>query len=119
MPRVSRAEGLSRESRFSGPGSFGPILRASRKIRGEQVVLHVASSASRSSRIGIAVTRRLLRSSVARNRVKRVVREVFRRHPARHAGLDVVVMCRAIDDPWAESLRAEIAALLDKAIAPR
>ena len=46
------------------------------------------------SRLGIGLTRRLVATSVDRNRLKRVIREAFRRHPAKSAGFDCVVMLR-------------------------
>jgi ribonuclease P protein component len=95
MPREARAEGLSRRHRFTVQGSFGAILRNSRKLRTPHVVLHVAPGRPGVSRLGIALARRTLPSSVDRNRVKRIVRDVFRRHPVKHAGLDLVVSFRA------------------------
>ncbi len=46
------------------------------------------------SRLGLAISRRHLRTAVARNRVKRIVRESFRHHRRELSGLDVVVLCR-------------------------
>jgi ribonuclease P protein component len=52
-------------------------------------------SQSGRARLGLAISRRCARTAVARNRLKRIVRESFRLHAA--AGLppaDYVVMCR-------------------------
>ncbi len=46
------------------------------------------------SRLGLAISRKVARSAVARNRLKRIVRESFRHHQAELGGLDVVVMGR-------------------------
>ena len=55
--------------------------------------------------------------SVARNRLKRLARETFRRHAARHAGLDLVLMLRGKLPEGGEGLfREELAALLDQAV---
>jgi ribonuclease P protein component len=43
----------------------------------------------------MAISRRHARSAVERNRVKRLIREAFRRHRPDLPGLDVVVMLRA------------------------
>ena len=94
MPRIARQEGYSRRHRFSERGSFGPILRGTRKHRGTLAILHVATGRPGASRFGMALTRRLVPSAVARNRLKRLARELFRRHPARIAGLDCVVTLR-------------------------
>ncbi len=47
------------------------------------------------SRLGLAISRKVAKSAVARNRIKRIVRESFRRHQSQFGGLDWVVMGRA------------------------
>jgi len=115
MPRHARKEGFSRRHRFAQRGSFGPVLRSSRKIRGRLAVVHAVSGAGGVSRLGIALTRRLVPSSLERNRVKRMLRETFRRHEVKDAGLDCVVTLRSRFDPaTAAELRAEVASLFDQ-----
>jgi ribonuclease P protein component len=120
MPRDARAEGFSRRHRFTVQGSFGAILRNSRKLRSPHAVLHVAPGISGLSRLGVALTRRMLPSAVDRNRVKRSIRELFRRHPVKNAGVDLVVMLRApFEMNERRALVEEIRALLDQAAARR
>jgi ribonuclease P protein component len=88
-------EGFSRRHRFTSQGSFGPVLRGSRKLRGDLAVLHVVRNAEGPSRLGIALTRRLIPDAVARNRVKRVLREQFRRHAVKSRSLDCVITLRS------------------------
>jgi ribonuclease P protein component len=115
MPRHARKAGFSRRHRFAQRGSFGPVLRSSRKIRGGLAVVHAVPGAAGVSRLGIALTRRLVPSSLDRNRVKRMIRETFRRHALRDAGLDCVVSLRErYDRAAAQELRAELAALFDQ-----
>ena len=67
------------------------------------------------SRLGLALTRRLVPLSVDRNRVKRLVRDTFRRHVVKLAGLDCVVSLRErFDDATAEPLFNEIRTLFDQ-----
>lgn len=67
------------------------------------------------SRLGIGLTRRLVASSVDRNRVKRVLRETFRTHSARNCGIDCVVMLRERYQPGhAALIRAEVQGFLDQ-----
>ena len=116
MSRVARAEGFSRRHRFSVQGSFGAVLKNSRKIRSPHAVLHVAKGMSGASRLGVALTRRLLPSSVDRNRMKRAVRETFRRHAVKAAGLELVVMFRSKFVPADErAVVDEVKALFDRA----
>lgn len=45
-------------------------------------------------RLGLAISKRNVKTAVGRNRVKRLVRESFRRHRQQLAGLDIVVLSR-------------------------
>ncbi len=45
-------------------------------------------------RLGLAIQKKILKRAVARNRVKRIVRESFRHHQSLLDGLDVVVIGR-------------------------
>ena len=65
----------------------------------------------RPTRLGIAATRKL-GMAVQRNRAKRLVRELFRRHPA-PSGFDLVVIPRRslLDAPFS-SLEADYVATL-------
>jgi ribonuclease P protein component len=113
MPR-ERAHALSRRHRIAPQGSFGPILRSGRKFRGENLVLH-ARPGGPCSRIGVALARRLVPLAVNRNRVKRAVREAFRRHEVKHAAFDCVVAPRArMDHVAVAELVRELTALLDE-----
>ncbi|WP_455198190.1 ribonuclease P protein component [Kaarinaea lacus] len=46
------------------------------------------------ARLGMAISKRVVKNAVQRNRIKRIVRESFRHHQQQLAGLDIVVMCR-------------------------
>ncbi len=108
MPRSARPEGYSRRHRFAARGSFGVVLRGSRKLRGRLAVIHVGPGRGGFSRLGIALTRRLVPRSVDRNLVKRLLRDAFRRHAVKGAGLDCVVALRERFD------RTQAAAVLDE-----
>ena len=116
MPYRARKEGYSRRHRFAERGSFGPVLRSPRKIRGRYAVLHLMPGRAGVSRFGIAVAKRLVPLSVERNRVKRTAREAFRRHEIRVLGLDCVLSVReklAGVEPAA--FAADFAQLMDRA----
>jgi ribonuclease P protein component len=44
------------------------------------------------ARLGLAISKKNCRKATDRNRIKRIIRESFRHHGARLAGLDVVVL---------------------------
>lgn len=46
------------------------------------------------ARLGLAITRKVVRSAVVRNRIKRLVRESFRHHQHSLPGVDIVVLAR-------------------------
>ncbi len=115
MARSARKEGYSRRHRYDAHGSFGVVLRGSRKLRGGFAVIHVTAGRGVESRLGIALTRRLVPRAVDRNRLKRMAREAFRRHPVKHAGLDCVVALRgAFDAAHVAAVVEEIRAQFDQ-----
>lgn len=46
------------------------------------------------ARLGMAISKRVVKTAVMRNRMKRIVRESFRHNQQMLAGSDIVVMCR-------------------------
>lgn len=118
MTRGARREGLSRRHRFRGRDSFRPALRGSRKLAGDLAVLHVAPGSASASRFGISVGRRAAKAAVARNRIKRLAREVFRRHPLKRSRVDLVVtLTSRFNVERTDSLGLELAGLMDRAAA--
>jgi len=65
-------------------------------LRGHLLALGFLASGLQTSRVGIRVRRGVVRSSVSRNHLKRLLREAYRRHKAQIApGHDLVlVICR-------------------------
>lgn len=97
-----------------------PALRSPRKIRGAAMLLHVMAGHPGESRLGLAITKRHTRRSTDRNRLKRLAREIFRRHGVKVAGLDLVLaprqaFSREVEAAWV----AEIQALLGRAAEDR
>lgn len=92
MVPVVRRAGFRRTQRLRGQGAFGRLLRRGRRVEGELLRLVLAPGEGALPRLGQTLPRRL-GSAVARNRIRRRVRELFRLWPP--AGLDVVVQPRA------------------------
>jgi len=98
-----KPHGLARGERVRRSVDFDRIHRHGYRARGRFLTLLVAPNNTGRSRLGIAAGRRL-GSAVVRNRVKRQVRELFRRHKP-DASVDLVVI------PRSELLEAEFKSL--------
>lgn len=80
-----------------------PSLRSSDRT----LVLLAAENLSSDARLGFVLPKRRIRLAVARNRVKRIIRESFRHLSAELSGLDIVVLARdGLDRLDSPSLRA-------------
>ena len=79
-----------------------------------------AKDAAGDGKMAVSVPKRLLKSSVARNRIKRLVREEYRAHEVATAPLHMLVNYRSRDDGRLASsrrlLRAELAGLFEDAV---
>ena len=77
--------------------------------------MHASPAPGGISRLGIALTRRTLPNATDRNRVRRLVREVYRRHVVKQSGLDCVVTLREAFRPAdMPALKDEVAALFEQ-----
>jgi len=81
--------------------------------------LYVSRNGLPQARIGIIASRRVAPRAVDRNRMKRLVREVFRSMAERPAGVDIVVELRRCAAPGAgAAARAELSRLLEELAGP-
>ena len=62
------------------------------RVAGRYFLIHWAHSAQGNARLGLAVSRKVDRRAVRRNRLKRVLRDHFRRHHRLLPALDLVVL---------------------------
>lgn len=87
---------------------FGHVLKAER-IGNDNFKIFFIRNAGVNARLGVVASKKILASSVARNRIKRIIREVFRHHSINRCTLDIVVMVKRVDsqevDAQGESLK--------------
>lgn len=104
-------ERLRRASRVRRRPEFERAYDTGTKIHGRFMMLFVTPNGGTAPRFGVAATRKM-GSAVERNRVKRLAREIFRRHTVA-AALDIIVVPRRemLDAPFA-SLEADYVAAL-------
>ena len=84
------------------------------KVSCRYILVLAASNNGPHSRLGIIVAKKNIGKAVARNRIKRLLREWFRCHRDFPAGLDLIVMVRRDADTLSNSqFRQRLARLWD------
>ncbi len=88
----SRSESFRCEDRLRRRGDFLRCYRAGRRRTGSSSILYYISNDTERPRLGITASRKV-GNSVVRHRLKRRIREAYRRWPGRHdlPALDLVV----------------------------
>jgi len=84
--------GLPRSRRLRLPAEFATTLKSRRRGRDEIFGVYAVTNPYSYARLGIVVSRKVSARAVVRNRIKRQIREAFRRSQEMLAGLDVVVV---------------------------
>jgi ribonuclease P protein component len=85
---------FSRTYKLANPKEFRAVLRAGRRVTDATFILLFMQNGLGVARLGVVAPKKNIRLATARNRVKRIVREQFRRHKDRLKGLDIVVVAK-------------------------
>lgn len=109
------AHRFPRAARLLKPGDFARLRQGSRRIGSRYFSAEYRNVDDTAARLGLAVSRRVSKRAVQRNRLKRLVRESFRRRRAMMPAVDVLVIARsaAVSCGGAELL-ADLALLWSK-----
>ncbi|HEX5306518.1 MAG TPA: ribonuclease P protein component [Dyella sp.] len=112
-----RAAGLPREARLCRAGDFAALRQASGRFGGRCFSVRYRVNELGHARMGLAISKRVSKRAVERNRIKRLARESFRRIRHDLPAVDLVIMAReqASGLPGAELL-AELDALWRKLV---
>ena len=87
------SERFSRKSRLSGKATFQHLFKEGTSLRQQWLGLTYMSNGEGRTRFGCSVRRGAAKGSVERNRVKRWLREAFRRNEKRlPKGVDIVAI---------------------------
>ena len=86
--------GLPREARLRRPGEFAALRSSSGRAGGRCFHLRYRDNELGGARLGLAISKRVSKRAVERNRIKRLVRESFRRVRHRLPAIDLMVMAR-------------------------
>ena len=93
--------GLSRQQRLTNAGQFKAVFDKRQRVHGRCFSFHVTVNGLDTCRIGLAVSRKVSKSAVQRNRIKRQIRESFRcfsvNSSSRSGAHDGVTLIRGID----------------------
>ncbi|MCP1372797.1 ribonuclease P protein component [Dyella lutea] len=89
-----RAAGLPREARLRRAGDFAALRHASGRLGGRCFSVRYRPNDHGHARLGLAISKRVSKRAVERNRIKRLVRESFRRIRHQLPAIDLVVMAR-------------------------
>ncbi|WP_130620814.1 ribonuclease P protein component [Dyella amyloliquefaciens] len=89
-----RAAGLPREARLRRAGDFAALRHVSGRFGGRCFSVRYRPNGLDQPRMGLAISKRVSKRAVDRNRIKRLVRESFRRHRLELPPIDLMVMAR-------------------------
>ena len=86
--------GLPREARLRRPGDFAALRTSSGRVSGRCFHLRYRGNELGHARLGLAISKRVSKRAVERNRIKRLLRESFRRVRDQLPAIDLMVMAR-------------------------
>ena len=89
-----RAAGLPREARLCRAGDFAALRNVSGRLGGRCFLVRYRRNELGHARLGLAISKRVSKRAVERNRIKRLLRESFRRIRFELPPVDMMVMAR-------------------------
>jgi ribonuclease P protein component len=111
-PEATISARYPRTARVRARPEFDAVFASGRRAANPILALHHLAD-ERAARLGLAVSRKVDRRAVVRNRIKRVLRDHFRRHRAELPGGAYVIVARA---PAARASGAELASAFRHAL---
>ena len=81
-------------ARLLRPADFVRLRESGRRLNAQQLSIQFLKRDVPGARLGMAVSRRVSKLAVVRNRIRRQIRESFRLHRARLPACDIVVSAR-------------------------
>lgn len=107
--------GLPPSARLRRAADFAALRNATGRMRTHYFLLRWIGSTGGEARLGLAVSRKVSKRAVARNRIKRVARESFRSCRDQLPDLDVLVIAQPVAEAASRAaLRGDLDAAWDK-----
>lgn len=91
---IDTGEGFPKSCRLSKPSQFRTVFDSNRRSADPLFLVLAAGNGLSHARLGLAVSKRNARAAVSRNRLKRIIRESFRKNRGKLGGLDIVVVAQ-------------------------
>jgi ribonuclease P protein component len=107
-------ERFTKSQRLTQRRDFALVLGSAQRAQTKHFRVYVKAASQPRARLGIVVSKRIVRHAVARNRIKRLIREVYRREQSSIAPMDIVVLARAVVQGDQNSAVGELTGLLQK-----
>ncbi|MFZ5620360.1 MAG: ribonuclease P protein component [Pseudomonadota bacterium] len=85
---------FQRAARLTRPADFRRVFAGATRTGSRSLTLLAAPNGTDSARLGLAISRKVAPRAVTRNRLKRTIRESFRRHRSELGGWDIVILAR-------------------------
>ena len=106
-----------RSARLLKAQDFARLRGISKRVGTRHFSAEVASNAFGGPRLGLAISKRVSKKAVRRNRIKRIAREDFRRMRADLPAVDILLIARSSADQQDNAtLRAELAHLWQRIV---
>ena len=84
-----------RQARIAEPADYQRVFSRCRfKVNNRYLTLLAVTNGLEFPRLGLAISRKVARTAIARNRIKRQIRESFRLHQVSLGALDIVAISR-------------------------
>jgi ribonuclease P protein component len=111
----SRTLSYPRTARLLLPGDFAALRRGSKRLAAQYFHCEFRLNDLEGARLGMAVSKRVSKRAVERNRIRRQIRESFRLRRGALPGCDVLVVARTSANEQTNAiLRADLEALWQK-----
>jgi ribonuclease P protein component len=108
---------IGRAHRFHGYNSLRPVYQRGKTVRGSVLSLKYSSRGQKPYRVAVVVSRKVHKSAVVRNRIRRRIYEICRQSTLDITGLDLVftVFSDQIAGLESTKLQSMVSGLLEKA----
>jgi ribonuclease P protein component len=83
-----------RSARLLRPADFARMRESSRRLSTPHLAIQYRANQAQTARLGMAVSRRVSKLAVVRNRIRRQIRESFRLHRTHLPATDILVIAR-------------------------